>query len=157
MGPNESRITLTPEQEKHISEIQPEEMKEYLRTIAESQWLIYRDAFDRNVIHEVENPPLTPKGFARHVFIDGKEVLVGAETELALERQTGDVLRSAKAAREEEMRPTRQTTTEAAPSAEEAAARVELELRFKRGEVDTETYLRESGAIASYLADQGVD
>jgi hypothetical protein len=41
-------------------------------------------------------------------------------------------------------------------SADDIAAKVELELRFKRGDIDAATYLAESGAIDQYLASQGI-
>ena len=54
----EPRIVLTPEEEKRISEMtNPESMKEEFRSIAAQRGLIYFDAFDKNIVHEVENPP----------------------------------------------------------------------------------------------------
>lgn len=38
-----------------------------------------------------------------------------------------------------------------------AAAAAELELKFKRGEVSTAQYIRESGVLDSYLAEKGID
>ena len=42
-------------------------------------------------------------------------------------------------------------------NAAEITRQSELELKFKRGEIDTATYLRDSGAIEKHLAEQGVD
>ncbi|HEV2523333.1 MAG TPA: hypothetical protein VGT24_13215 [Candidatus Acidoferrales bacterium] len=42
-------------------------------------------------------------------------------------------------------------------SALDAARKAELELAFKRGEIDTVTYLRESGAISQTLQEMGFD
>jgi hypothetical protein len=154
---NDSRIQLTPEQEKHISKIQPEEIKQYLRTIAESQGLIYRDAFDHNIIHEVENPTLAPTRFTRNVRIDAREIAVEADSELELERKVGDMYRGAQAVREEEAATTtRQAAPTATESAEQIANRVELELAFKRGTITTQEYLERSGAVTEYLEKQGV-
>jgi hypothetical protein len=156
MGPNESRITLTPEQEKHISEIQPEEMKEYLRTIAESQGLIYRDAFDHNVIHEIEGAtPVQSAPVTKRILVDGKSLEFSGTTELDVERAIGDFYRGEQAARENG-ETTRQAAPTATGSAEQAAANVELELRFKRGETSAKDYIEQSGAVDEYLESRGI-
>src|ERR1035437_5420515 len=41
-------------------------------------------------------------------------------------------------------------------AADEAAAKIELELRFKRGEITAADYIEQSGAMSEYLAKQGV-
>jgi hypothetical protein len=155
---SDSRIRLSREQEEHVKTLQPEEIKAYLVSVAEDQKLIFRDPFDRNCIHEIEGAtPVQPsQGFLRRVTIDGRETLVEAESELELERRVGDVLRAAVGAREEST-----TTAATAPTATEetpleVAQRVELDLRFRRGEISVSQYVEQSGAVKQYLENQGI-
>jgi hypothetical protein len=157
MGPNESRLTLTPEQEEHVKTLLPEQMKEYFRELGCEQGAIYRDPYDHNMIHEVENFVPAPTSFTKRVLVDGKTLEFSGASELELEKNIGDYFRGEQAAREEGTTTTRQAAPIATESAEEIANRIELELRFKRGEIDTATYLRESGAVANYLREEGVD
>jgi hypothetical protein len=152
----EPRLVLTPQEEKEISEMtNPESMKAKFREYAENRGLIFRDAFDSNVIHEVENYPEQSAKLARSVLINGRETLVSADSPLELERKVGDAYRCAQAACEEELETTQQTIA-AEPTAEEIQAAVDLELKFKRGEISASQYIEQSGAVKDYLEDQGI-
>ena len=154
---SDSRIKLNASQEEHLKTLQPEEMKAYLRTVAESQQLVYRDAFDQNVIHENENPPEQPTQFTKRVLVDGKSLEFAGPTELDVERAIGDYFRGEQAARESGETTTRQAATTETESPEQIQNRVETELRFRRGELSVKEYIEQSGAVKEYLADQGVD
>jgi hypothetical protein len=155
-SPEDSRIKLTAEQTAKVATMRPDEMKEFFRDVAVAQGLVTRD-LDPHLLVEVENPPAQPTRFAKRVLVDGGQTKIfEGNSELELERAIGDYFRSLEASKEEESA-TAQRTAAATPTAEEIAAKVELELKFKRGEITTEQYLNESGAVGNYLREQGID
>jgi hypothetical protein len=99
--------------------------------------------------------------FKRTETIGGREFLFEAESELELERQVNNALRVAYALQPTEPEHQEQVVTVdpavAAKAAEEqAAAKAELELQYKRGEITTADYLEKSGAVDDYLAKKGI-
>jgi hypothetical protein len=155
-SPEDSRIKLTAEQAAKVATMRPDEMKEYFRDIAVGQGLVTRD-LDPNLLIENEGVEAAPTSqmFTKRITVDGRTLTFQGDSELAVEQAVGDFYRGEQAAREDGTATTREA---AAPTrtAEEIATKIELELQFKRGEIDTATYLQESGAVASYLASQGV-
>jgi hypothetical protein len=107
-----------------------------------------------------------PKVFTRTETINGREFIFEAESELELERTVNNALRVGMMVQQPTEQPTvvvedpgaaRAAAAEAATAAaEQAAANAELELKFKRGEIDVKTYLEQSGAVRDYLAQQGI-
>ncbi len=97
--------------------------------------------------------------FKRVEVIGGREFTFEAESELELERAVNNAYKVAYAV--QESAPVA-AATPAAPvvpqkTAEEIAAeRAELDLKFKRGDISTKEYLEQSGAVADYLASQGI-
>jgi len=154
----EPRIVLTPAQEREISEMSSQEMmKAKMREFAENQGLIYRDAYDRDVIHEVANPPEYSAQFTKSVTVNGKTLEFSGATELDAERALGNYLRGQIASHEDGSATTRQEATTVTESAEQAAAKVELELKFKRGEISARDFIEQSGAVDEYLESRGVN
>ena len=104
-----------------------------------------------------------PTTFTRTELIGGKEFTFEAGNELELERMVNNAYKIAYAVRENEPQPTQQTVDPAIAiaaqkKAEEEAAvfQADLELKFKRGEITPADYIKQSGAMEKYLADQGV-
>ena len=104
-------------------------------------------------------------GFSRVETIGGKEFTFEADTELELERMVNNALKVAYSLQRspELPEPDETATTIATNQAaaqkkaeEDVAARAELELQFRRGDITTADYIERSGAMADYLAKQGV-
>lgn len=102
-----------------------------------------------------------PKTFKRVENIGGKDLTFEAASELELQTQIANAYRVAYSIAPQ---PTVQPVVEAAPdpavlaakAAEEAAAKAELELKFKRGEISTADYLEQSGAYEDFLTKKGL-
>lgn len=101
--------------------------------------------------------------FKRIEVIGGHEFTFEAATELELERSINNAFKIAAALRQESTETVPDPAAEAAANvaaakAEEAkaAARTELELQFKRGEITTAVYLEQSGAMDEYLVSKGL-
>lgn len=172
--PEDSAIRLTADDEAKIATMDGEQIKLFMREVALRDHLISLDPYSGDPIPT----PLAdnaPKRFAKtiSVKIDGvphKEI-VEADSPEALLRAENDYLarllaepasQSSEPMRSEQPReaatgrfasPTPDDDADAA----DIAARAEIELRFKRGEISTDQYLAESGAIERHLQSIGVD
>jgi hypothetical protein len=153
-SPDDSRIKLTAEQEAHVATLDPESMKSYFRDLAVSAGYVSRD-LDPNCLIENEGVESKSAQFTKRMTINGKTVEFAADTELAVEQQATEYLKSLQASREEEIPATRQATVET-ESAEQVQNRVELELAFKRGTLSAKEYIEQSGVLDGYLRDHGV-
>lgn len=100
----------------------------------------------------------TETPFTRDVVIGGKTFMFEAASELELERMVNVALQTAASVgtREVEVDPAVAAKSAADKATADAAARTELDLKFKRGEVSTTEYLEQSGAFAEYMERQGV-
>jgi hypothetical protein len=163
-SPNDSRIKVTRSLEDSIAEATNiEQMKVILREEALRTNLIVPDAINSSVLHEVD--VAAPRRFAKTVEIGGIKKTFEGDSELEVEREYGAFLKetfSQPVDTTEQPRNERgQFVAEQAKLDEAAQAellrRSEIELRFKRGEIDSATMLRETGAIKQYLNDQGID
>jgi len=105
------------------------------------------------------------KGFTRTENIGGREFTFEAPTEVELERMINNALKVAYALRptEEVHEVVPDAAAEAAAAAAaikaaeaEAVAKIELEQKFKRGEISPLEYIKQSGALKDYLAENGV-
>lgn len=95
--------------------------------------------------------------FKRTVTIGGKDFEFEESTELALERAVNNALTIAFSLQSTTPEPVVAPVVEKQPTEEEkVAAAADLELKFKRGEITTAEYLKQSGAVDEYLAAQGV-
>jgi hypothetical protein len=154
-GPQDSRIKLTAAEEAHVATLQPEGIKEFMREVALRQNLVSKD-LDPNILIENENPPEQPTQFTKRMLVNGKTLEFSGASELEVERAIGEYFRGEQASREESVSTT-QRTVAAGETPAEVQARVELELKFKRGEISASQYIEQSGAVKNYLAEQGVD
>lgn len=103
----------------------------------------------------------TETPFSRTEIIGGREFTFEAATELELERLVNNAFKVAYAVQdtdtpEVQVDPVVARANAEKAAADDAAAKVELELRFKRGEISTADYIEQSGAMKDYLAKQGV-
>jgi len=150
--------SLGAEFEKKIANADFETIKVLMAQRAVASGLVQRDAYDPTVLIPTDRAA-APQRFAKTLEVAGKTLIFEGDSELQVERNIGDYFR-ALAPREpaETPKPATQLRDEQGQflSAEDAAAKAELELRFKRGDIDTATYLAESGAVDAYLQSQGV-
>lgn len=161
LSPESSAIRMTPELEARVaSATSAEEIKNIMAAAALEQHLVERDALNPSVFHETALAANAPKQFAKVININGKQIVLQAPDELSLAKEENALYRKL-------FEPTEDTTTEQArdsntgrfvskadAEAEQArlVANAELDGKFKRGEIDTETYLIESGALDRALA-----
>jgi hypothetical protein len=97
--------------------------------------------------------------FKRVETIGGREFAFEADSELELANIINNAYRVAYAVQTPEPQVVEPVVDPAvaAKAAEDAAvAKVELELKFKRGDISAADYIEQSGAMADYLAKQGV-
>jgi hypothetical protein len=146
-----SSIKVTKSLEEQLQGVtNSEQIKEIMKEAAISQKLAHRD-WDESIL--VPNELGTaPRGFARAVTIDGTKHVVEGATEIELEKAVGVLYRAATTQQTEQPR----NDLGRFVSAEDAAATADLELAFKRGDISASEYLQRSGAVADYLAKQGV-
>jgi hypothetical protein len=162
--PSDSAIRVDSALEEKLKSASFEEIKAHLATAAVEQRLVVPDAYDNSVLiptNLVDGPQ--PQKFARSVIIDGTKHVVQADSELALEKSVGDLYRAQLqpvAMRREQPRGTDGRVVEQMKTDEanqvEIMRRSELDLKFRRGELDAATYLEQSGAVAAYLEKAGV-
>ena len=108
-------------------------------------------------VEEVE----AAKPFSRIETIGGREFTFEAATELELERSISNAYKVAAGLQvpqvvEPVVDPAIAAAAAEKAATERAAAQADLELKFKRGEVTTQEYLEQSGAVKDYLDKQGV-
>jgi hypothetical protein len=139
------------------------EIQAILRQAAVDQQLVVPDIYDPNILLATERATAPqPQRFAKTITVDGTKFVVEGTSESDLAQKEIEFYRA-------QMQP---TTTRTEPARDEngrftspadqgraeenAFAKAELELRFKRGEIGTSDYLEQSGAMADYLAKQGI-
>lgn len=128
----------------------PEQIKELMHKQELSRGLIRLD-WDDSYRIPIETPE--PHTFARTVVIAGQKHVLEGASELEVTRKETELFRRVFAEPITKTEPTEQPRNE---GAEDAVAKAELELAFKRGDISVLEYLQQSGAIADYLAKQGV-
>lgn len=104
-----------------------------------------------------------PQMFTRTEVIGGREFTFEAPTEVQLVEQIVNAYKVAGAVQspttveivDPAAEAAQQKALEDAQTAE-AARLADLKLKFQRGEIDVETYLQESNAVATYLEQQGI-
>jgi hypothetical protein len=104
-----------------------------------------------------------PTVYTRTEIIGGQSFTFDAGSELELERAVNNAYKVAyslqtqePAAIVEHVPDAAQLAAEKAAAEQLVAAKAELELQFKRGDINARQYLEQSGAIGEYLAEQGV-
>src|ERR1700691_147235 len=135
-----------------------EHIAQYLREAYVEQNLAQTDEFNPEHFTPQKLAESAPTRFAKRV--DGQ--IFEANSEQEVDRAIADYMRSKIAQPEARTEVTRDdkgrfTTERAQGRADEnAVAKVELDLKFKRDQISTEEYLTQSGAIESYLEQQGI-
>jgi hypothetical protein len=155
--PSDNPVKIDAALEQKIKDAPSSEViAQLLKDAYVAQNLAQGDPFDATFLTPTalaENFP-QPKRFARKV--DGQ--IFEGNSELEVERAIADYMRTKIAQPETRTEVARDDkgrfTAEQGP--ENAVAKAELELRFKRGDISTEEYLTQSGAIENYLAQQGI-
>jgi hypothetical protein len=156
--PEDSAIKVTPEIKKALETASTEQIKEIMARAAVDQGLVRRDIFSPDVLIPTPLASAAPKQIAKTVTVDGVKHIIEGATEMELAQNETTLYRKLFA------QPTVAAQTEEQPrnergqfvSAEDAATKAELELAFKRGDISTSDYLQRSGAVADYLAKEGV-
>lgn len=166
-GPNDSPLKITPEMEKALAEaIHPSDITRIMHDGLKNQGFVDADPFDPSVLHvreEAAHAAAPATRFGAKVTIDGKVHVAEGATQAEADAKIVEVIRAAThpTTRDDQGRfsATQGRTDEATAKAieQELLRKSELELKFKRGEIDTATYLAESGAIEQHLASQGID
>jgi hypothetical protein len=163
--PENSRIITDAEFEAAVAAAaSAEEIKSLMHDRAIQQGIVTPDRYSPDVLLATPLANSMPKSFAQRLVVDGKTFFLEAESQAELDAKVADFIRSTT------QTPATQTQTEHQPrdaagrftadqgrTDENAFARNELELKFKRGEISTDEYLSQSGAIERHLAEQGVD
>jgi hypothetical protein len=132
-----------------------EQIKELMHTRELERGLIKLD-WDQSYRIPVETP--RPAAISRSVVIAGQKFVIEGATETELAQNEANLYRKLFA------QSVTTAQTEGHPrnergqfvSAEDAAAKTNLELAFKRGDISASDYLQQSGAVADYLANAGV-
>ena len=100
--------------------------------------------------------------FSRTESIGGKEFLFEASSELELERIVNNAFKVAYAVQQTDdtsvvaVDPAIAQAAAEKAATDRATALVELELKFKRGEISAADYIEQSGAVSEYLEKQGI-
>jgi len=136
----------------------PDEMKVILAEAAIKQGLVTRDFYDPSVLLVNDRPAVTTKVSKSITGGNGQKLFFEGESDAEVDQRILAYLR-------EHTRPVEtKTEVQETPRNErgrfvseaDAVAKVELELKFKRGEISTADYLAESGAMDEYLQAQGI-
>jgi hypothetical protein len=161
--PENNPVKISKELEEKIRTApSPEHIAQYMREAYVEQGLAQTDEFNPEHFtptKRAETPQ--PRRFAKTLTVDGTKYTLESDSEQGLVQKEIAFYRSlqqpnttTEVARDDQGR----FTTERAQGRadENLIAKAELELKFKRGEIDTATFLAQSGAIESYLEQQGI-
>jgi hypothetical protein len=151
-----SRIRVDAALEEKINGASAEEIKEIMKSAAVEQGLVKRD-WDPQLFIETPLGTAAPKRFAKAVVVNGVKTVLEGDSEQSL-------LAAETAFYRQQFQPVATETRSEQPrnehgqfiSADDAAAKAELELAFKRGDISAAEYLDRSGAISEYLEKAGV-
>lgn len=173
MSTTPSPLVITPELEKQLAaSLDPETMKALVQTEIERQagekvrLDAEQAAAEKTRVDQAaaDAAATTDSPFSCDEVIGGRQFHFDASSELELAQLRLNAHRVADSLREptettqvqqtQDYRPT-QAEIEA-DAAARAAAKADLELKFKRGEIDTAAYLEQSGAMDEYLEKRGI-
>jgi hypothetical protein len=146
--------------EKLVSEAtSADQIKSLYAEKAVREGLVVRDIYDPSVL--LVNDAAAPTKFTKTIKVDGgTKLLFEGDNEIELEENISDYFRAlAPHEPAEKADAPHETPRDASGrfiSENEVVAKAELELKFKRGEIDTAEYLAQSGAVDDYLKSQGV-
>jgi hypothetical protein len=157
-SPNDSAIKLDASLEEKIHAASSQyEIAELLKEAACSQSLCVRDKYSPDILLALDRPaPGTPTAFVKTVTVEGTthhfEGATDAEANeklLAFVRETAN--EPAERPRERDSESGRFVAR-----TDDPVAMAELEIKLRTGQISTEQYLSESGAIERHLEAQGV-
>jgi hypothetical protein len=137
--PKDSAIRMTPELEAALRQAGPEEMKRIFADAAVAQGLATRD-LDPNILIPTPLADAAPRRVGKVIVLNGVKHSLVANDEAALLEQENALYRQAMQPAATEETQTEQPRNELGQftTAEAAANRAELELRFKRGDIERE-------------------
>ena len=92
--PNESAYRMTPERETEINNADAESIKLLMKRYILEDGQVVRDTINPDVLLEVENPPAIPQRFAERVLVNGKTVIVEADSQEELNRAVIETYKS---------------------------------------------------------------
>jgi|SRR5271156_329575 hypothetical protein len=154
-GTQDARLKLSAEEEAHLVTLDHNQMIAYLHELEVAKGLTVPDVLNGSVFHEI-TPVETPPAAS-----DVKTVTINGTVVSGTQAQIDEAMRAAftksqsqddQPARDSNGRFKKETPAEQRQKEELAVAeRAELDLQFKRGQIDTATYLEKTGAIAEAL------
>jgi hypothetical protein len=162
--PNDNPLQVSEAIAKKVREARSaDEVAQIFRDAYVEQGLATNNDYDPSIYTPTarsEQP--APTRYAKTLTVDGTKYLLESDSEQGLVQKEIAFYRSlqtqtttTEVARDDQGR---FTTERARGRADEnLVAKSELELKFKRGEISTEEFLAQSGAIESYLSAQGVE
>jgi hypothetical protein len=154
--PENSSIRTSAEIEKAISEAPSQAaVQQILRQAAIDQKIVTPDAYDPNVLLEVE-PGSQPRAYAKRITVNGVTHLIEGSSETDLLAKENAFFKEQFTATTQQHEQPRDAADAAKAAQDELFRRSELELKFKRGELSAADYLEQSGAVAEYLEKAGV-
>ncbi len=151
--PNDSPINVTPDMQKALETANAEQIKELMKQAAVDQRLVVRE-WDTSILTPVTQGT-APQKVGKVVVLNGVKHTLEAATEQELLAKENALYRS-------QLQPattttTRQTVEQPPVNQANADQKAALSLEFQMGRLTVDEYLQQSGAIDSYLADQGID
>lgn len=147
-GTNDARLKLTEAEEAHLVTLDHNQMLDYLHELELQKGLVVPDILNTSVRHEITPVETAPAAQDVHsVTINGKTITGSQEVIDA-------AMREHFTARDENGRFKKDTPRTPEQDAAAVAERAELDLQFKRGQIDTAEYLEKTGAIAEALEKQ---
>jgi hypothetical protein len=162
-GPNDSPLKITPEMEKALAEaIHPSDITRILHDGLKDQGLVDADPFDPSVLHVREGaaPPAASAAtrYGAKITINGRVHIAEGATQEEADAKIAEIIRTAThpTTRDDQGRFTADQGKADEAAAAAIVAKADLELKFKRGEIDTATYLAESGAVSEFFAKKGI-
>jgi len=163
--PSDSAIKVDAALEDKLNGASFEEIKAYLANAAVEQRLVVPDVYDNSVLIPTALASAAPKRFAKAVTINGVKHIIEGDTEQALLQGETELYRA-------QLQPAARTERSAQPRGiggrfvsqieedradqKELLRQSDLELRWKRGEITSDVYLSESGALGRVLQAQGL-
>lgn len=160
-SPEDSAIKVNQSLEEQIFNAKTHyEVAEILRQAAVDQHLVKKDLYSPEILLPVDPVPGTPKAHAKTVTIAGKTHVFEAATEAEADAQLLAFFRQNFGNQPTEQPAERPRDSDTgrfvAARTDDPVAAADLELKFKRGELSSQEYLEQSGAIRTYLESQGV-
>lgn len=158
LSPENAAVRITPEIEKALESASFEEMKKILHHAEVAQGLRVPDAMNPSVLIPTPLADAAPRRLAKTLTINGQKHFIEGEDEAALLRAENALLSRVLSEPVEHARsetphdPATGRFTSTVDAVQQAALdAADRDLKFKRGEITTDQWLEESGAIERHL------